>query len=231
MFYVGRSETIMAINDDVLYRKSYTARLKEMGDLAPDAVNAFHTFSAKAMAPGRISGKTKELIAVAVSHVTGCPYCIEKHVGDAKRKYEVSKEEMAEAIMVATYLKAGSSMAHGVNALNAYDETADDVLYRGSYSKRLGEYSNLHEDAFKAFRHFAQEAMKAGRISAKDKELIGVAVAHVTGCPYCIDAHVKAAKKQGATKEEVAEAVLVATAVKAGSAFAHSINALNAYGE
>jgi AhpD family alkylhydroperoxidase len=220
----------MEVNDDVLYRRSYTKRVKEMGALAPDAFKAFGAFTTKAMAPGHLSGKTKELIAIGVSHVTGCPYCIEKHVGAAKRQYEVSKEEMAEAILVATYLKAGSSMAHGVNALNAYDDSSDDDLYRSSYSKRLKEFSNLHEDAFQAFRDFAQSSMKAGIISAKDKELIAVAIAHVTGCPYCIDAHVKGAKKNGATIEEVAESVFVAVAVKAGSAFSHSANALNAYG-
>jgi AhpD family alkylhydroperoxidase len=63
----------------------------------------------------------------------------------------------------------------------------------------------------------------------KEKELIAVAVAHTTGCPYCIDIHSKAAKKVGVTKEELAESILVATALKAGSALAHSVNALIAY--
>ncbi|MEK8214059.1 carboxymuconolactone decarboxylase family protein [Paenibacillus sp. FSL L8-0463] len=74
------------------------------------------------MKAGMLSVKEKELIAIAIAHVTGCPYCIQAHVKAAK-KAQVSKEEMAEAIMVATALKAGSAMAHGVNALNAYDES------------------------------------------------------------------------------------------------------------
>jgi alkylhydroperoxidase/carboxymuconolactone decarboxylase family protein YurZ len=53
--------------------------------------------------------------------VTGCPYCIEIHTGNAK-KMDVTKEEIAESIFVATTLKAGSAYAHGINALNAYDE-------------------------------------------------------------------------------------------------------------
>ncbi|MFC4618557.1 carboxymuconolactone decarboxylase family protein [Camelliibacillus cellulosilyticus] len=60
-------------------------------------------------------------------------------------------------------------------------------------------------------------------------ELIAVAAAHVTGCPYCIEAHVKRAKTVDATLEEIAEAIFVTTALKAGSALAHSVNALNAY--
>ncbi|SDO72406.1 alkylhydroperoxidase AhpD family core domain-containing protein [Halobacillus aidingensis] len=96
---------------------------------------------------------------------------------------------------------------------------------------RLKELSNHHEGAFHAFVDFDQKSMKDGAISAKDKELIAVASAHTTGCPYCIDVHTKGAKQQGATKEEVAEAIFVATALKAGSAIAHSVNALNAYDE
>ena len=56
-----------------------------------------------------------------MAHTTGCPYCIDIHTKSAK-KAKVTKEEVAEAILVATLLKAGSAMSHGVNALNAYDE-------------------------------------------------------------------------------------------------------------
>ena len=71
--------------------------------------------------------------------------------------------------------------------------------------------------------------MKESILSVKEKELIAVAVAHTTGCPYCIDIHTKGAKGANATKEEIAESIMVATALKAGSALAHSVNALNAY--
>ncbi|MBX0358377.1 carboxymuconolactone decarboxylase family protein [Halobacillus sp. Nhm2S1] len=216
------------MGNDLLYAKSYFERLPELGDLAPDAFKAFVAFDKKALEPGKLGGKLKELIAVAVAHVTGCPYCIDVHVKNVK-KQEATKEEVSEAILVATALKAGSSIAHSVNALNTYDEKGDDALYKASYFSRLKELSNLHEGAFHAFVDFDQQSMKEGAISAKDKELIAVAVAHTTGCPYCIDVHTKGAKKQGASKEEVAEAIFVATALKAGSAIAHSVNALNAY--
>ena len=76
---------------------------------------------AAAMQEGALTTKEKEIIAVAIAHVTGCPYCIEIHTGNAK-KMNVTKEEIAESIFVATTLKAGSAYAHGINALNAYDE-------------------------------------------------------------------------------------------------------------
>ena len=60
-----------------------------------------------------------------------------------------------------------------------------------------------------------------GAIPRKYRELIALAVAHSTQCFYCIEAHVKGAKKAGASKEEIAEAVLLAAALRAGGAAAH----------
>ncbi|MCK1982754.1 MULTISPECIES: carboxymuconolactone decarboxylase family protein [Peribacillus] len=218
------------MNKESLYKKSNINRLGEFSKLSPDAFNAFVTFDKKALGAGKLSSKLKELIAIAVAHTTGCPYCIELHVKQAKNK-ETSKEEMAEAVMVATALKAGSALAHGVNALNAYDKVEDEELYRAAYFNRLKEFSQLNGDTFQAFIAFDQQAMKAGELSVKEKELIAIAVAHTTGCPYCIDIHTKGAKKAKATKEEVAESIMVATALKAGSALAHGVNALIAFDE
>jgi AhpD family alkylhydroperoxidase len=218
------------MNKDSLYQKSYINRLGEFSKLSNEAFRAFTNFDQKALSEGKLSSKLKELIAVAVAHVTGCPYCIEAHVNQVK-KQQATKEEMAEAIMVATALKAGSAMAHGVNALNAYDGNANDELYKSTYINRLSEFSSLQKETFSSFISFDQKAMKAGKLSVKEKELIAIAIAHVTGCPYCIEIHVKAAKKAQVTKEEMAEAIMVATALKAGSAMAHGVNALNAYDE
>lgn len=62
---------------------------------------------------------------------------------------------------------------------------------------------------------------KDGAIPHKYRELIAVAVAHSTQCVYCIEVHTKAAKKAGATKKEVVEAVLLSAALRAGGAAAH----------
>lgn len=216
------------MTNDSLYVKSNAKRLMELGKLAPDTFKAFVAFDQLALAEGLIPKRTKELIAIAVAHVTGCPYCIEAHVTAAK-KLEASKEEMLEAVMVATALKAGSALAHGLNGLNAFDGTEDDELYKKSNMVRFKELGGANPDAFKAFNKFDMEAMKPGLISQKDKELMAIAVAHVTGCAYCIEAHTQKAKQLGISLEEITEAIFVATALKAGSALAHSVNALNAY--
>ncbi|HHU19837.1 MAG TPA: alkylhydroperoxidase [Bacilli bacterium] len=213
---------------DSLYRKEYFGRIGELKQYAPEAFDTFFKFNDQALAPGKLTVKLKELIAVAVAHITGCPYCIDLHVVNAKEN-DSTKEEVAEAIFVATSLKAGSALAHGVNGLNAYDETTDQELYKASYFDRLKEFNDLSEASFQAFLKFDGAAIQAGKLSAKEKELIAVASAHTTGCAYCIELHTKNAKKVGASLEEIAEAIFVAVALKAGSAIAHSVNALNAY--
>lgn len=218
------------MGNECLYQKSNFARIGEFSDLVPDTFKAFLKFDRLALANGILSSKLKELIAIAVAHTTGCPYCIDLHVKNAKT-LGTSKEEMAEAILIATALKAGSALAHGVNALNSFDNHNEEELYKRSYFNRLKEFSALNGDVFKAFVDFDRQALKPGLLSIKEKELIAIAVAHTTGCPYCIDIHTKGAKKVGTVKEEIAEAIMVATALKAGSALAHGVNALIAFDE
>jgi AhpD family alkylhydroperoxidase len=65
-----------------------------------------------------------------------------------------------------------------------------------------------------------------GAISAKYRQLISVAVACTTQCPYCIEVHAKAAKAAGASREELVEAAFVAAALRAGAATTHGAMAL-----
>src|SRR2546429_5277650 len=79
--------------------------------------------------------------------------------------------------------------------------------------KLLKEMSRLAPQEFKAWANLdGIVAREDGRIPRKYRELIAVAVAHTTQCVYCIEVHTKSAKKAGASKEEVVEAVLLAAA-------------------
>ena len=78
-----------------------------------------------------------------------------------------------------------------------------------------------------AWRNFSRTVFKAGALDEKTKQLIAVAVAHVTQCPYCIDSHSEIALKKGATKEEVMEAIWIAAEMRAGAAYSHSILAMD----
>jgi AhpD family alkylhydroperoxidase len=74
-------------------------------------------------------------------------------------------------------------------------------------------------------------AREDGTIPRKYRELIALAVAHVTQCVYCIDAHAKGAKRAGASREEVAETTFLAAALRAGGAAAHGTLALKLFDE
>jgi|SRR5947209_16523263 len=89
--------------------------------------------------------------------------------------------------------------------------------------KKLGE---LAPDAFKGFLAFDEAAFQGGAIPLKYKELMAVAVALTTQCPYCIEIHGKRAKKAGATEQELAETTLIAAALRAGAAVTHGTHLL-----
>jgi AhpD family alkylhydroperoxidase len=99
------------------------------------------------------------------------------------------------------------------------------------YPESSAELSRLRRelapDALAAFRAFSEKGFADGALPAKTKQLIAVAVAHVTQCPYCIRGHTEAALRNGATPQEVMEAVWVAAEMRAGAAYAHSNLALD----
>jgi AhpD family alkylhydroperoxidase len=90
--------------------------------------------------------------------------------------------------------------------------------------KNLARLKTLDKDApeaMKAFWAFDKAAMADGAIPAKYKELMAVAVALTTQCPYCIEIHSGNARSAGATEAELAEVVMVAAALRAGAAVTH----------
>ena len=90
-------------------------------ELAPDVHDAFEDFSRAVFADGALPGRTKQLIAVAVAHVTQCPYCIRGHTKLA-RHAGASPQEIMEAIWVAAEMRAGGAYAHSTLALHALEE-------------------------------------------------------------------------------------------------------------
>ncbi|SFV25792.1 carboxymuconolactone decarboxylase family protein [Hyphomicrobium facile] len=85
---------------------------------------------------------------------------------------------------------------------------------------------DLSPETEAAFQAFSQKVFEDGVLSAKVKQIIAVAVAHVTQCPYCIKGHTKAALRHGATETELIEAIWVAAEMRAGGAYAHSVLAV-----
>lgn len=87
--------------------------------------------------------------------------------------------------------------------------------------------SHLAPGPAEAFRAFSKSVFADGALRVKVKQLIAVAAAHVTQCPYCIRSHTRAAVAHGATAEEIMEAIWVAAEMRAGAAYAHSALALD----
>ena len=100
--------------------KDLARRRKE---LAPEPHEAFGRFSAAVFADDALTGKTKQLIAIAVAHVTQCPYCIEGHTKAAVR-HGATPEEVMEAIWVAAEMRAGAAFAHASLAIAAMEPAA-----------------------------------------------------------------------------------------------------------
>jgi AhpD family alkylhydroperoxidase len=102
---------------DGIYPHASRELAQERTRLAPEVAEAFRTFSQRVFADGALPAKTKQLIAVAVAHVTQCPYCIRGHTGAALR-HGASAEEIMEAIWVAAEMRAGGAFAHSALALD-----------------------------------------------------------------------------------------------------------------
>lgn len=96
--------------------------------------------------------------------------------------------------------------------------------------KLLREMKNLAPDELKGFVALDSIVGKDdGKIPRKYRELIAIAVACTTQCPYCLDVHTRNAQKAGATREEVAEAAFLAAALRAGAAVTHGTLALKLF--
>jgi AhpD family alkylhydroperoxidase len=99
-------------------------------------------------------------------------------------------------------------------------------MYNKENLTRIKKMNELAPEVMKAFWAFDKLSVAEGAIPVKYKELIAVAVAVTMQCPYCIDIHTANARKAGATEAELAEATIVAAALRAGAAVTHATHAL-----
>lgn len=100
-------------------------------------------------------------------------------------------------------------------------------MYTKENLTKIKKMNELAPEVMKAFWAFDKLAVAEGTIPVKYKELIAVAVAVTTQCPYCVDIHVANARRAGATDVELAEATIVAAALRAGGAITHATHALS----
>ncbi len=99
-------------------------------------------------------------------------------------------------------------------------------MYNKENLAKLKTMDGLAPEVMKAFWAFDKASVAAGAVPAKYKELIAIAVALTTQCPYCIEIHSANARKAGATEAEIVEAAMVAASLRAGAAVTHATHAL-----
>lgn len=97
-----------------------------------------------------------------------------------------------------------------------------ESLYHPTTPEVSGRRKELAPEIHEAFESFSRAVFADGALPGKTKQLIAVAVAHVTQCPYCITGHTRLARRAGATPEEIMEAIWVAAEMRAGGAYAHA---------
>ena len=106
---------------EAMYPPSSSEIRRKRRGLAPEIHAAWDAFSERVFAEGALPAKTKQQIAVAVAHVTQCPYCIKGHTRAALH-HGATHQELMEAIWVAAEMRAGGAYAHSTVSLTTMEE-------------------------------------------------------------------------------------------------------------
>lgn len=115
------------MENNQLYPISTKEIAKRKAALAPESLDAWRNFSKSIFKEGALPEKTKQIIAVAVAHVTQCPYCIRGHTAEAIKK-GASEAEIMEAIWVAAEMRAGAAFAHASIAIDEMENSLRSSL-------------------------------------------------------------------------------------------------------
>ncbi len=104
---------------------------------------------------------------------------------------------------------------------------SEDSYYKPEHLPRFGQISEGNDKLAAKFFQYYGEVFADGALSAREKSLIALAVAHAIQCPYCIDAYSHESLKQGSDLEQMTEAVHVATAIRGGASLIHGLQMLD----
>ncbi len=194
----------------------------------PEMLDAWMAYHDSVFKDGALSTKEKQLIAVAVAHITSCPYCIRSRTA-ASMKAGATDKEVVEVIYVAMRLAMGAPYAFSSIAFEAWDHLEQGVaLSEGHFFKKniaheINFFKEESGDIAAPFDNFNKKVYDDSTLTRKFKRgIVGLSCALVTKCPYCIRSCVKDGKADGVTSKQVAEAVNVAMVMAAGACWAHS---------
>lgn len=103
----------------------------------------------------------------------------------------------------------------------------DNSYYNPEDLKKFGDVTEFQEELGEKFFEYYGSVFEEGALTAREKSLIALAVAHTVQCPYCIDAYTTDSLEKGASEEQMMEAVHVATAIRGGASLVHSTQMMN----
>lgn len=219
---------------DSIFKSNIADDIKYFKDVNPELYGAWMDYHGDVFTDGPLTKKEKELTAIAVAHVTACPYCIRARVTNAKN-LGATDEEVVEAIYVGMRFDMGAPYAFSSIAFEASDALDNDIpltdghFFKKNIAKEIGDFKNASGKAADSFGEFTKKVFSDGALSKDFKRgIIGLACAHAAKCPYCIRGCVKDAKAAGYSKEQISEAINVAMVMCAGSGYAHASIAMEA---
>ena len=99
----------------------------------------------------------------------------------------------------------------------------DHSYYVPADLQRFSEVGKDAPELWKKFMDWYSACFQEGALSAREKALIALAVAHTVQCPYCIDAYTTSALENGSDTEEMTEAIHVASAIRGGASLVHGV--------
>ncbi|MBM7621951.1 AhpD family alkylhydroperoxidase [Bacillus tianshenii] len=172
---------------------------------APKPFRKYRNFADEVWSGGSLDPKTKEIIAVAVTHVTKCSYCVDYHTKKAKEA-GASVEELVEAAVISA-------------SIQAYPLPDDE--------EHLREFSSLSAEEF--FTYPINE--DCFHLDGKTKTLIGLSISYALKSRYHIALFKEQAVIRSISEEEIKETSRIASALLAGAAIRHIDEVLLAYGE
>ena len=103
------------------------------------------------------------------------------------------------------------------------------TYYDPSDLRKFSDISQWSEELGEKFFDYYNKVFEEGKLSAREKSLIALAVSHVVQCPYCIDAYTQDGLQRGIDKEEMMEALHVGAAIKGGASLVHGVQMMNKY--
>lgn len=103
--------------------------------------------------------------------------------------------------------------------------------YKSEDLKKFGNVTSFQKTLGEKFFSYYNEVFADGALTAREKSLIALAVAHAVQCPYCIDAYTGDALEKGYNEAQMMEAVHVATAIRGGASLVHGVQMMNKVNE